>query len=208
MPHLPYHGDQHVNIILFNGPPGCGKDTAAMHIHRKRHELPGSVGFDRLSMPNKRAFAGMTNTTHCINQFGINRIWEPIKDVPKAELNGKSYRQWQIDFSEKFMKPLYGEDIFAQLFASRIIHRTPDNYTYVVPDCGFVVESNTIRRLFPQCGLYFVRIYRDQTNFSKDSRSYLSDDQLGGWTVWNIMNYDTIDVFEDMIFAKVREWLA
>lgn len=187
-----------MNIILFNGPPGCGKDTAAFSIYRHRFDFPGTIRFDRMSMPNKRAFAATFGGT--VNQFGINLKWEERKDGMSHLLNGKSYRQWQIDFSESFMKPLYGEAIFGRLFVHRHQHRMEDDYyTVLVPDCGFQIEADKLRADLPFARLLLVKIYREGCDFSKDSRGYIERvDQMALREVWN---NSTIEEFE----AKIRE---
>jgi hypothetical protein len=163
-----------VSIILFNGPPGCGKDTMAEAIWRFRWNLPGSWKFDRMSMPNKKAFAGATATEHRLNSYGINSFWEPIKDTPHPLLGGRTYRNWQQDFSEKFMKPLYGEDIFAKLFAERNHDRIlAKDFHFLVPDCGFDIEFRTLRQMYPTVPILVVKIFRDGKDFSSDTRKYL-----------------------------------
>lgn len=163
-----------MNIILFNGPPSCGKDTAARHLWDlwDTLQLPGFPAFVRMSTPNKAAFAAITVSS--IDEFSNNIEFERVKEQPQPLFNGASYRQWQIDFSEKFMKPLYGDDVFGKLFIRRVCSDLgSEQYTYLVPDCGFQVELQTVRDAFPRAKIMLIRIHRDGCDFSKDSRSYL-----------------------------------
>lgn len=184
-----------MNIILFNGPPRSGKDTAAMFLYEQWHNLPWTRGdcvFDRMSMPNKFAFAG-TTATEC-DDFGNNTTYERIKEDPLKLLNGKSYRQWQIDFSESFMKPLYGEDIFARLLASRLYSLRADYpVTAVIPDCGFQVEADKLSR-FLDLNIVLIRIHRRGCDFSGDSRGYIEAPK--GVQFFSINNDGTKEDFE------------
>jgi hypothetical protein len=194
-----------MNIILFNGPPGCGKDTAAMAVLINRFGMPGTVKFDRMSMPIKRAFAGTYDAE--ISKMGNIVGWEERKDEPHALLDGKSYRQWQIDFSEKFMKPLYGPDIFPRLLARRHYHRLNDPaYTVLVPDCGFDVEANYLIEQ-THARVFLMRIQRPGSNYAIDSRSNLEPHRLlAGFTI--IDNDSDVETFRDRVRKQVGEWIA
>lgn len=187
-----------MNIILFNGPPGCGKDTAASYLYESRWSLPGTWRFDRMSMPNKRAFAGTVGAE--VSEFGIVAGWEAQKDQPDPLLNGKSFRQWQIDYSESFMKPLYGGDVFARLFADRHRHRADERrYTVLVPDCGFPIEVLGLRKEFRKAGILLFRIYRPDHDFSFDSRGYIEPTPDMGISVIDVWNDGTRTEFEGKI---------
>src|SRR5258708_6354333 len=137
-------------IILLNGPPSSGKDTAAKHIRKWCEEV--YIGYprwhcmlDRMSLPIKRAFAGTMGLP--ITEDGIVEPWESKKEeiIPEYRV---SYRQWQIDFSEKFLKT-YRSSIFGDLLALRISRRFMKGIAnlVVVPDCGFAVE---IKVMYPR----------------------------------------------------------
>jgi len=163
--------------ILINGAPRSGKDTIAKHLWLRHSPMH----FERFSMPNKRAFAGMMNLD--CDLWGNVEPYESRKDLPIPVL-GKSYRQWQIDFSEKFMKPLYGQDIFGKLLLDRTHGVTGP---VVVPDCGFQIEVDTLAD-YP-CLLITVK--RDGCDFSNDSREYVSPRK--GWTHVTINNNGTLE---------------
>lgn len=196
-----------MNIILFNGPPGCGKDTAARYLIHNRYDLPGTIRFDRMSMPNKRAFAGTVGAE--IDRWGNVEKWEDRKDEPSLLLGGKSYRQWQIDYSESFMKPLYGGDIFPRLFADRHSHRFEDKYyTVLVPDCGFDIEVLTLRKLLPKAGILLIRIHRTGFDFSLDSRSYITPTPEMGVAFLAVDNDRSKADFEKKIAEHIKEYFS
>lgn len=155
-------------ILLFNGPPRCGKDTSAIRTMNQFSGHAHPINFDRFAMPIKRAFAGLTCSD--IDRFGNVEPYESTKADVIPWL-GVSYRQWQIDFSEGFMKG-YGIDIFGRLFVQRNI--TSRAKAIVVPDSGFAEEVAPIAKAFGFENLLLIRIHRPGFDFTGDSRSYLS----------------------------------
>ena len=126
-----------MNFILFNGPPRSGKDTAAKIAEQYiDNETRYDAVWEKFSFPNKRAFAGMMGL-EC-DDWGVVEPHEATKDEIIPVL-GVSYRQWQIDYSEKYMKPLYGNDIFGRLLLDRCrrdADEIDDNGIYIISDCG------------------------------------------------------------------------
>jgi hypothetical protein len=129
---------------------------------------PG-ITFDRFSMPCKRAFAGTVGAE--IDMYGNVPGYEETKEQ-HIDWLGCSYRQWQIDYSEKFMKPLYGKDIFSRLFVERNINKP--SRAVVVPDSGFAEEAKPVADAFGLENTLLIRVHRPGCDFSKDSRSYIS----------------------------------
>lgn len=165
-------------IILLNGPPSSGKDTAAKHIrywynHECSVELPGRqlCALDRMSLPIKRAFAGTMGLP--ITEDGIVEPWESSKNTIIPEF-GVSYRQWQIDFSETFLKR-YNITIFGMLLSARIRRRFEKNIAnlLVIPDCGFDIEIATLYSDFNPDDILLIRCHRPGFTFLGDSRSYV-----------------------------------
>lgn len=164
-------------IILLNGPPSSGKDTAAKHIQYVFRELrPGNDGYnrpllDRMSMPIKRAFAGTMGLP--ITEDGIVEPWESCKEEVIHDF-GVSYRQWQIDFSENFLKG-YREEIFGRLLVARIKRRFEKGIAnlIVVPDCGFSIEIDVLYEEFEREDILLIRCHRHGFTFHGDSRSYV-----------------------------------
>jgi hypothetical protein len=166
-----------MKIILLNGPPGCGKDFAAkalvLHFCRSM-----SVRWERFSRPNKHAFAGtigveMANHQYPMQQPDVVLPYELEKEKV-IDFLGVSYRQWQIDYSEKFMKPLYGQDIFAKLFLQRNAVRLGEaNWLCVVSDCGFQNEYDVVSRALPIGDVFLINIQREGKSFAGDSREWV-----------------------------------
>lgn len=191
-------------IILLNGPPRSGKDTAASKIipvfsFVDKKIVGGGVSFDRFSMPCKAAFAGTVGAP--IDEFGHVPGYEETKDEVIPWL-GCSYRQWQIDYSESFMKPKYGKNIFSRLFVHRNENST--SRAIVVPDSGFAEEAEPVAKAFGVENTLLIRVHRPGTDFSNDSRSHIyniSPNEL------DIYNDSDVESFHAKIIIEVAKFL-
>ena len=142
-------------IILLNGPPRSGKDYA------------GRV-FEELGATTYKFATEVKDRTHAIFRLHVpTDHFEDVKDDPRSEFLGATPREAYIRFSEGFMKPLYGDDIFGRLLAQRIRPGVA-----AVTDSGFVSEAKVLVDQFDDVVL--VRIHRDGYDFSGDSRSYIN----------------------------------
>ena len=197
-------------IIFFNGPPRSGKDTAALHTIEKFNFLPTvdkdwrarkvqTVHFDRFAMPIKLAFAACVGVS--ADKYGVVEPYESTKEDIIPWL-GVSYRQWQIDFSEKFMKPFYGKNIFSQLFVTRNKDRPG---LIVVPDSGFLEEVGPVAENFGSSNVLLVRIHRPGFTFAGDSRSYITG---VGDIEYDVHNDSTQENFEKKIEAIVSDFIS
>lgn len=156
-----------MKLVLLNGPPRSGKDFA-MRALRTHFSPRLTFRHDKFSMPIKLAFAALMQ--HHIDPDGNVDYYEANKGEKMSTL-GISYRQWQIDFSEKFMKPLYGPDIFAHLFLDRQeLRKTAADYLCVVSDCGFQTECEAVLRNWNTNDVLLIRIFRQDCTFAGDSR--------------------------------------
>lgn len=186
-----------MKIILLNGPPRCGKDTAARAI-RTAFGRDWTFRWEKFSLPHKQAFAAIMQKQ--IDKEGNVEYFEQHKEEVIPAL-GVSYRRWQISFSEDFMKPLFGNDIFAKLFLLRQGPRlTTDRYLTAVSDCGFEIEVETVRAHCPKDTL-LIRIERPGCDFTNDSREYVSDPDVV------VTNDGTELDFEFAIAKSVRDFL-
>lgn len=171
-----------MKLILLNGPPRSGKDTAASILYDYIGNCEDSETFwlptkEKLSEPIKRAFCGLLE----LDLEADGNLPEPYNtDKEKViPLLGVSARQWQIDFSEKFMKPLYGNDIFARLLWQSIdeCEATKDSdeeWFYIVSDCGFQIEVDTLLHNCAPEDVLLIRLERAGCSFEDDSREYVT----------------------------------
>lgn len=196
-----------MKLILLNGPPRSGKDTAAKII-QDYFGLRWTVVHDKFSAPHKAAFAAMISGHYDAKHF---RVWdyEEHKEKPIPLLNNASFRQWQIDFSEKFMKPLYGGAIFAKLFLERRTPRMRDEgMLCVVSDCGFRVEYETVADAWPHEDLLLLVLRRPGYDFSKDSRHYVEVYESDGASFCVIDNGGTLKDLEIQLLNVVTLFIG
>jgi hypothetical protein len=195
-------------IILFNGPPRCGKDTAARAC-LEAEDLNGYFRiFERMSRPLKRSFAGLAGAN--FDRFDNLEYFEEHKEDPWTPL-GVSYRQFQIDMSEKFMKKCYGDSVFGRLFIQRVQRKQHVDAVAFVPDCGFDTEYTTLVNGFGSENVLVVKIYRPGTDFKSDSRNYLKVGSFGDKRdtehVIHTNNAGTENEFKQKIVSRVGKWL-
>jgi hypothetical protein len=202
-------------IILLNGPPSSGKDTAAKFIRewynyniKKVGDISTRCILDRMSMPIKKAFSGFAFAP--IDEDGNVHPFERKKEEIIPAL-GVSYRQWQIDFSEKFIKPNYGDASFGKLLLDRCNYRfvTQSCDLIVVPDCGFQIEIEVLYNNFqPASNILMLQLHREDCTFKGDSRGYVARPAWvpeGHWL--QVQNNGTIDEFHEQIQTIVKGWL-
>lgn len=191
-----------MKIILLNGPPRSGKDTTFEIINAMWTKWTEDIPYhEKFSRPIKEAFAAVTQTR--LDGF-VNHEWEHRKEqvIPTF---GVSYRRWQIDFSEKFMKPLYGRDIFARLMVDRLKKLHPDSIV-VISDCGFQNEYNVLRHHLHHARIFLFRLIRTGTSFDGDSRETVFTHGRGAFdSECNLLNDGTIQDLRDLLLPILSE---
>jgi hypothetical protein len=165
-------------VLLFNGPPRSGKDASATIVADwlRNHDLTPAL--DKFSRPIKCAFAGLFDPSLSMERDSFGELLTYADDKERLiPLLGVSYRQWQIEFSERFMKPRYGQTVFARLLAEEIMSCRADasgNPLYwLIPDSGFQTEANYLLEVLPPENIMIFRLEREGTSFAGDSRSYI-----------------------------------
>jgi hypothetical protein len=192
-----------MKIILLNGPPRSGKDTAALAIEEALDKWGFLAIHEKFSWPNKAAFAAIwQRKMDC--DFNVY-YYEERKGEIVPEI-GVSFRQFQIDFSEKFMKPLYGKDVFAQLLLQRIEGYKADNTVCVVSDCGFQVEVDTVwnSKKFQGRDMLLLRCTRPGASFEGDSREMVDTEWFTSRT---LSNSGSLDQWRNYAIHTVAKWL-
>jgi dephospho-CoA kinase len=147
-------------IIIFNGPPGSGKDEAASYFKR--------LGFKHLSFK----YVLFQET---ISYFGVTHDWfmkdydnRKVKERPEKALKGMSRREALIHVSEEVIKPVEGLDFFGRCVAEEI----RDTEDYAVSDGGFIEELTPIINKIGTGNIVLVQLTREGCNYSTDSRRY------------------------------------
>lgn len=147
-------------IILFNGPPGSGKDVAASFLK--------DYGFKHLSF-KYRLFK------ETIQYFDVDETWfmtgynnRKEKETPSALLGHMSRREAMIYVSEKVIKPRRGLDYFGKQIANEM-NLSKD---YCISDGGFVDELIPVINRVGSDNFVLVQLTRDGCDYSSDSRRY------------------------------------
>lgn len=147
-------------IILFNGPPGSGKDAAADYFKEK--------GFKHLSFKYQLY-------KETVKYFDVNYDWfmegykdRNVKEVPSTLLGNMSRREAMIYVSEKVIKPRNGLDYFGNQVANEI----QDGQDYAISDGGFIDELIPVINTVGSDNFILVQLTRDGCDYSTDSRRY------------------------------------
>lgn len=182
-----------VKIILLNGPPRSGKDTA--------------TDFAMNHLGNKgqryRFAAPLKNTIHAM--FGFAGVQEEhfthVKDQPNPEMfaafDPPTWRQAYIWLSEKVVKPKFGHDFWSRVAVTSI--KQMKKPVVVISDCGFVEEAQVLVQAFGKGNVAIVHLYREGCSFEglKDSRSYIDGVDCAKFEVVN--NGTVHDLYESMV---------
>ena len=170
-------------IILFNGPPRSGKDTAA----DIAYEMTNADPFMKSSLKFAKVVKeGAHHTLGLIRPNGVpyaHGFFESNKDEKIREFRGFSPRETYIWYSEEVMKPRYGPAIFGEILADQIGPGAPDAVIFI-SDSGFLEEVEVLLDRYGPAALTLVRMHRSGCTFDGDSRSYL------GLSDWGVKTFD------------------
>jgi len=160
-------------IILVNGPPRAGKDTAQEAVQNSTR-----CKFAQAVKEGAHAAFGLDPREYPMDVF------EAVKDEPNVLFFGKTPREAYIAYSEMFMKPFTGDQqVFGKLLARWIdnwVENNPDiNRPFIVTDSGFRDEAVALVEEFGAGNIKLIRVHREGCNFDNDSRSYIKLDDLG-----------------------------
>ncbi len=184
-------------LILFNGPPRCGKDTAANYVwtHVNNSRL------FKISQPIKSAVQAAFGLTDAqVKQL------EATKDEPNALLFNSSYRDVQISFSEDWAKEKFGINVFGRLAMRHV--QASFSSVFICSDSGFAYETVPLIKLVGPSNVLLFRIHRDGCTFDNDSRSYIKLKCISPDIVeLDVYNNASKQEYKDNIFALVQAWL-
>ena len=149
-------------IVIFNGPPGCGKDEAANFFSRS--------GFKHLTFKEELF-------KETVKLFNVGMDWfmkdyndRSIKERREDRLRGMSRREAMIHTSEDIIKPKYGKSYFGDQLCKRI----ESNVDYVISDGGFIEEIVPIIGNPMNNNVVIVQLTRENCSYSTDSRKYFN----------------------------------
>lgn len=159
-------------IVGFNGPPRCGKDTLAEmlanHMDTQGVTLP--VWMESLSLPLRETAYAMTGWVGPLD--GEN--YEQFKLTQFPAFNFADGRHIMIDVSERFLKPVYGIEIMANLLIQRKTGEDFSDGVILIRDCGFQIEVNPLINWVGEKNFCLVQVHRPGLDFSNDSREWVT----------------------------------
>lgn len=199
------------SLILLNGPPRCGKDTAGFILERRISGKGSVVWVEKMS----RILKERTHALYGITDRDGTPKWHAeyegaTKDSPRPEFFGLTPRQAYIAVSEKYLKPLHGEDVLGKMLADDLA-RTLNDPAYpkpravIVTDSGFRAETEPLAAMAERTLL--VHIHREGCTFEGDSRDYWNWRAPHGpeRSTLEVVNPGTMEGYERVLEAVV-EW--
>ena len=178
-------------IVIFNGPPGSGKDEAAS-LYKE------NFGFGNLSFKYQLF-------KETIDFFKVDKDWfmqgyddREQKEVVEHALGDHSRREAMIHVSENVMKPKKGLDYFGKLVAEEI----EDDVHYAVADGGFVEELKPLIERVGSENIVIVQITREGHDYSSDSRRYFNGNLIKEITINHETDIDSAYVLNEEIDVK------
>lgn len=175
-------------IIMVNGPPGSGKDEVC--------RILSGMNFVHMQMKEE-----LFKDT--VKYFNVDYDWfmdgydRTQKEVAEPSLKGMSRRESLIHVSENVMKPQHGKGYYGK----RAAENMKDGVDYSFSDSGFVEEVEQIINKFGMDEIIFIRLYRDDCDYSNDSRRYIRFNNLVKEMVCD--HKTDISKFEDQFFPEV-----
>jgi len=178
-------------IVIFNGPPACGKDEAASLYKEK-------FGFGNLSF-KYQLFKETINHFQCDERWfmeGYNN--RDLKERQELALNCMSRREAMIHVSEDIMKPKEGLDYFGKMVAEEIIN----GHNYAIADGGFVEELEPLIERVGAENIIIVQLTREGCDYSTDSRKYFNGNLIKEVTINHPTAIDTAYVLKEETNVK------
>lgn len=184
-------------VILFNGPPYCGKDTAGKYLN-------GLVSHSRIVK-----FAGtLKHSVHI--DYGLylpEDSFEGCKDQPHPAFFGLTPRAAYIQKSEERQKPFLGQDIYGRTALRRMWRAYQEGIrTFLVTDSGFSYEAAPVIEAVGSKNVLLLRIHAEERgcSFANDSRSYI---QLDNIATYDVENNRSIEEFQGLVMGLVYPFL-
>jgi hypothetical protein len=203
-------------VIIFNGPPQSGKDTATIMASNFLAGKTSNGGYQRMMIehlkfadPLKAAAHQLFGIPYSCNYYEKN-FGNSWKDSPQIEFYGLKPRDVYIALSEDFAKKIGGVTFFGRIAARRIGLDKVSN-VFIFSDGGFVDEIVPVISTVGVQNVIIIELYRDGTSFDGDSRNYIGDQLNSRFgdkiLVKKIPNNQDLNLLRLLIRGILTEWL-
>lgn len=173
-----------MNIFLLNGPPRSGKDATGKLLAQM---LPDTCVL-KFAEPVKMVAHTAMRMLRGEGVVPLSEAFDFCKDAPNPYFFDKTPREVYIATSEAYCKPLFGENIFGQLLATKIKKKKEEGITnFIITDAGFAGESKVLNEQFGD-QIFVLNLNRHGTSFVNDSRGRLP---VSNWQEYEIHNNGT-----------------
>lgn len=189
-----------MHVVVFNGPPYCGKDTLARMLadYMESHGVTAAAKEESLSLPLRHVAYAMVGETYHEASYAA------FKETPFAEFGNRTGRQLMIDVSESFLKQVYGEKIMAKMLLSRNSAWLDTGGVLLIRDGGFQIEINALLDEIIADNIYVVQIHRDGCSFDGDSREWVRHPNSACMMqVWNNGSLDDLRTEAARIYGRL-----
>lgn len=202
-----------MKIIVFNGPKGVGKDTAAiaalppLRVHYKGHY--GAVEVMKMSEPLKKGVHSLFSLFYSPAHYDQHPV---EKDTTHPLLFGMSPREAYIWLSDAVIAE-FGEAAVAKLALNKI-HNSKGLQCVMFSDSGIYEEQLALIDYAGEHNYMIVEIRSPDHTFAGDSRIYLGDKlkkarpniHFKTVNTWH-ESQDSLQLFRDMIIATVMRFV-
>lgn len=160
-----------MKIVLINGAPRSGKDSAGNMIAAA---APGRWTVSKFSKGMKERCHAAYRILNSNGSPAPHDYFENVKDEPSRRFLGITPREAYIAFSEKFMKPLHGEDVFGHMLVEELdsLEKYPDGM--LITDSGFYHEAVVLVDTYGSEDMTLIRLHRVGYTFDNDSRNLIN----------------------------------
>lgn len=154
---------------FINGPPGSGKSTLAELLCTN----DTSIYRESFAQPIRDMMYAVFYPEEGPISYSLDLRDGDAKRSIIPHTNGITNRMAMISFSEKWMKPSFGEDIFGRLALDRCKLQEDFYSRFLFDDSGFAPEAQVMIAEEPISDFLLIHLHREGTSFEGDSRSYI-----------------------------------